>query len=181
MLNNNTCCTCELSSSLPTTEEIKKTIMDAPPKSLLRSPLASQFIAIITARHVIVFITARPVVVFITARQVVVFITARPVVVFITARPVVVFITARHVVVFIKNASRGCHPSRCDHHIAAVVPFWPFDGAIITAGVTGWHTLCMVVDMKQKQWGQYLCVTGCSRWFYVNILLEIDSTRIYVW
>ena len=34
VLDNNSCCTCELSSfSLPRTEEIKKTIIDAPPKS----------------------------------------------------------------------------------------------------------------------------------------------------
>ena len=38
MLNNNTCCTCELSSSLPTTEEVKKTIMDAPLKSCYLDP-----------------------------------------------------------------------------------------------------------------------------------------------
>ena len=119
------------------------------------SLLASQVVAIITARPVVVFITARPVVVFITARPVAVFITARPVVVFITARPVVVFITARPVVVFITTrpvvvfiigkssccdhhfTSRCCLPSRSDHHVVAVVPLWPFDGAIITAGVRG--------------------------------------------
>ena len=64
----------------------------------------------------------------------------------------------RHVVVLVNAGSRyhccvmfitgksSCSPSsRCDHHIVAVVPFWPFDGAIITAGVRGWRTLCMVV------------------------------------
>ena len=56
--------------------------------------------------------------------------------------------------------SRSCPPSRCDHHIVAVVPFWSFDGAIITAGVRGWHTLCVVVDMKQKQSGT---VSMCNR------------------
>ena len=54
--------------------------------------------------------------------------------------------------------SRCCLPSRCDHHVVAVVPLWPFDGAIITAGVRGW--LCVVVDMKQKQSG---AVSVCNR------------------
>ena len=54
--------------------------------------------------------------------------------------------------------SRCCLPSRCDHHVVAVVPLWPFDGAITTAGVRGW--LCVVVDMKQKQSG---AVSVCNR------------------
>ena len=93
----------------------------------------------------------------------------RPVVVAInTARPVVV---PRHVAIttLLRSSrcrcdqhctSRSCPPSRCDHHIVAVVPFWPFDGAIITAGVGGWNTLCVVVDMKQKQSG---AVSVCDR------------------
>ena len=109
---------------------------------------ASQVVVSITARPVVVLITARPVVVLITARPVVVLITARPVVVLITARPVVVLITARPVVVLIT--------ARCDHHLVAVAPFWHFDGAIFTAGVRGWHTHCVVVDMKQKQ-AVYVC------------------------
>ena len=73
------------------------------------------------------------------ASQVIVSITARPVVVFITARPFFVPVTLRSPLI-------------------AVVPFWPFDGAIFTAGVRGWHTLCVVVDMKQKQAGAvYVC------------------------
>ena len=51
-----------------------------------------------------------------------------------------------------------CLPSRCDHHVVAVVLLWPFYGAIITASVRGW--LCMVVDMKQKQSG---VVSVCNR------------------
>ena len=72
-----------------------------------RSLLASQVVAIITARPVVVLITARPVFVLITARPVVVLITARPVVVLNTARPVVV---SRHVAIttFLRS-------SRCGH------------------------------------------------------------------
>ena len=54
--------------------------------------------------------------------------------------------------------SRCCLPSRSDHHVVAVVPLWPFGGAIVTAGVRGW--LCMMDDMKQKQSG---AVSVCNR------------------